>query len=250
MSEEVGFLAAISAAPSDELPRLVYADWLDDRDDPRGPYLRAEYKWAKRWGGFSRRQTDPELRQLAAELDPVWVARVSRPPVGACIQARVFRHPNPPATEEEVDALGAEFGVIFPPQYRAFLLSRNGFSTQNPHHPDWECEFLGSVPGVAADARRRFADCHPSNRRCGLFPIGARIDGANSLSTLLGVAYPNAHPGRFFGSVFQSSGGFRPWLDAAGDFIEDTVLGCRALGPLCELLADWDVMVSQYYEDN
>lgn len=38
---ELPFLATIHAAPGDQAPLLVYADWLDDRDDPRGPALRA-----------------------------------------------------------------------------------------------------------------------------------------------------------------------------------------------------------------
>lgn len=39
---EEAFLAAIEASPQDMLPRLVYADWLDERNDPRGEYLRLE----------------------------------------------------------------------------------------------------------------------------------------------------------------------------------------------------------------
>jgi uncharacterized protein (TIGR02996 family) len=42
MSEENAFLAAIKARPDDDLPRLVYADWLDERDDPRGLIVRTE----------------------------------------------------------------------------------------------------------------------------------------------------------------------------------------------------------------
>ena len=68
--------------PDADLPRLVYADWLDERDDPRGAYLRAESEWAK------AKQTTGfivlRLNALAEGLDPVWLARVSRPPVGVC----------------------------------------------------------------------------------------------------------------------------------------------------------------------
>ncbi len=32
-------LAAIRAHPDDDAPRLVYADWLQERDDPRGEYI-------------------------------------------------------------------------------------------------------------------------------------------------------------------------------------------------------------------
>lgn len=40
------FLAAICAEPDDDLPRLVWADWLEDRGDPRAEFVRlqmAEY---------------------------------------------------------------------------------------------------------------------------------------------------------------------------------------------------------------
>ena len=33
-------LAAVLSNLTDDLPKLVYADWLEDRGDPRGPYLR------------------------------------------------------------------------------------------------------------------------------------------------------------------------------------------------------------------
>src|SRR5947209_6043535 len=39
MSESDPFLAAILGAPDDDLPRLIYADWLDERGDP----ARAEF---------------------------------------------------------------------------------------------------------------------------------------------------------------------------------------------------------------
>ena len=39
--EEGAFLRAAFAADDDEAPRLVYADWLDDRHDPRAALVRA-----------------------------------------------------------------------------------------------------------------------------------------------------------------------------------------------------------------
>jgi len=43
---DAGFVAELVASPGDDGPRLVYADWLADRDDPRAAYLRAELAWA------------------------------------------------------------------------------------------------------------------------------------------------------------------------------------------------------------
>ncbi len=38
--EEEPFLRAIAEDPGDEATRLVYADWLEERGDPLGEYLR------------------------------------------------------------------------------------------------------------------------------------------------------------------------------------------------------------------
>jgi uncharacterized protein (TIGR02996 family) len=37
------FLRAIIAHPEDDLPRLVYADWLEERGDPRGEFIRLQF---------------------------------------------------------------------------------------------------------------------------------------------------------------------------------------------------------------
>jgi uncharacterized protein (TIGR02996 family) len=38
--EEAAFLRAIHAAPGDSAPRLVYADWLEEHNDPRAKLIR------------------------------------------------------------------------------------------------------------------------------------------------------------------------------------------------------------------
>jgi uncharacterized protein (TIGR02996 family) len=47
MNDEAAFLAAIHTAPEDDNLRLVYADWLEERGDLRGEYLRLEHQFAK-----------------------------------------------------------------------------------------------------------------------------------------------------------------------------------------------------------
>jgi uncharacterized protein (TIGR02996 family) len=39
VNEEAGFIAALLAEPDDRTTLLVYADWLEERNDPRGEYL-------------------------------------------------------------------------------------------------------------------------------------------------------------------------------------------------------------------
>jgi len=77
MSEEQGFLEAIKAAPDAELPRLVYADWLDDRDDPRGDFIRLH--WALRAVGpdhVDRVAGEEELSALRTNCEAEWLAAV------------------------------------------------------------------------------------------------------------------------------------------------------------------------------
>lgn len=40
MQDDDGFLAAIRAARGDDVPRLIYADWLEERGDPRCDFIR------------------------------------------------------------------------------------------------------------------------------------------------------------------------------------------------------------------
>src|SRR5262249_45903889 len=39
---DAAFLRAIREQPDDDLPRLIYADYLDERGDPRGEFIRAQ----------------------------------------------------------------------------------------------------------------------------------------------------------------------------------------------------------------
>jgi uncharacterized protein (TIGR02996 family) len=124
MGEDEAFIRAIVDGPGDDLPRLVYADWLDDRGDPRGPYLQAERE-AVETGDVAR------LRELAAGLDPVWVARVSRPPVGVCCDRVGFERRRPRTTSAALAALERRFNLQLSSEYQAFLLNYNAVSSDS-----------------------------------------------------------------------------------------------------------------------
>jgi uncharacterized protein (TIGR02996 family) len=47
---EAGFLTAVVADMRDDVAKGIYADWLEERGDPRGPFLREFVKAAKRKG--------------------------------------------------------------------------------------------------------------------------------------------------------------------------------------------------------
>jgi uncharacterized protein (TIGR02996 family) len=46
ISEGEALLQAILADPEDDAPRLVYADWLEERGDPRGEFIRLQVQFA------------------------------------------------------------------------------------------------------------------------------------------------------------------------------------------------------------
>jgi uncharacterized protein (TIGR02996 family) len=160
MSRDNDFLAAIVAAPGNDVPRQDYADWLKAQGDPRSGYVRAEIDWAK----TKSKETERRLRRLAAEFDPVWVARVSRPPMGICADHLRFHDPGPtyirPALQpSDLAWLQKRFRITLPADYQAFLLNCNGGWPEPGHYrfPDrtydpWRYELLMGL-GVIWAAR-------------------------------------------------------------------------------------------------
>ena len=58
--EEQKLLHAIAARPDDDALRLIYADWLEERDDPRCEYVRLECRFKQLAGQIS----DPPVKPL------------------------------------------------------------------------------------------------------------------------------------------------------------------------------------------
>jgi len=73
-SDEGALIEAIAAAPFDDAPRLVYADWLQERgDDARSQYLRTVVRLMH----APEDRTDVDLcSSLAEGLDAGWRQRV------------------------------------------------------------------------------------------------------------------------------------------------------------------------------
>jgi uncharacterized protein (TIGR02996 family) len=62
MSEEAAFIAALVADPSDRTTALVFADWLDDHDDPRGSMMRIDE--VRTWMAPKYENPLPKLRAV------------------------------------------------------------------------------------------------------------------------------------------------------------------------------------------
>ncbi|MBX9626606.1 MAG: TIGR02996 domain-containing protein [Gemmataceae bacterium] len=97
MTTEDALLAAVDAAPGDPTPRLVYADWLDDRGDPRAELVRVEEEMAL-LPVFGDRfwELKPRRNELRAAAPAGWLARMGY----GTVCRPVFRHGWPDGWRE------------------------------------------------------------------------------------------------------------------------------------------------------
>lgn len=79
---EYPFVAAVLASPLDDLPKLVYADWLDEHADPRGGFLRA-------W--LAARKAGKKLPKPDKTLSKCWLSVM-----GYTLDAWLVEQDNPP----------------------------------------------------------------------------------------------------------------------------------------------------------
>src|SRR5262245_29549117 len=97
--EVIAFLAEVKHYPDDPAPLLVLADWLEERDDARGTFLRVKHalRDLPRW---DPRRRDPELdlQNLLAEHEDDWLSALA-PHVVEC------RYDERGLVEVTVDAL-------------------------------------------------------------------------------------------------------------------------------------------------
>jgi uncharacterized protein (TIGR02996 family) len=90
MSDEAAFLRTILDNPADDAPRLVYADWLDERGDDmsvrKARFLRttAAHAHAVRSRSRDRKVLAQRLNGMALGLDADWLSAVSQVPVENC----------------------------------------------------------------------------------------------------------------------------------------------------------------------
>ena len=68
MTHNEASLQAIIENPDDDAPRLVYADWLEERGDPRGEFIRVQCDLARMAPG------DPRYFELYRRTEQLWAA--------------------------------------------------------------------------------------------------------------------------------------------------------------------------------
>jgi uncharacterized protein (TIGR02996 family) len=139
-ADRLPFLKAVIAAPADDLPRLVFADWLDEHDDPRGEFVRLQIDRYRR-GVFG---IGPREYQLLLEHEPAWRAEL---PAG-CRQVRFRRG--------FVDSLRCHARHLFDPDHP--ILAPVEHLTVEVSH--LRAEWLAySPPPLAVPVRELVVDC-------------------------------------------------------------------------------------------
>ncbi len=72
MAEGEAFLREIIAVPDDDGPRLVYADWLEERADPRGEFIRVQCEEARLEDCARRKKLRSRAKQLLQAHGKQW----------------------------------------------------------------------------------------------------------------------------------------------------------------------------------
>ena len=93
MAEEGSFVRAILTNPADDLPRMVYADWLDEQQTEvatdKADFLRLVVALRN---GQQRKGDRVRVRQLAGRLPSGWLVAVSHAAVENCAVAGTATH--------------------------------------------------------------------------------------------------------------------------------------------------------------
>ena len=139
MTEEDAFIQAIVASPDDSAPRLVFADWLEERGDPRGEDIRLDCQMGALSADDPRRGPIIRRKQALRRAHPAALAAWDRQFAVARIRTKLERlrradpgfvvfgsethryRLNPCLTESELVAFEDRVGVNIPEEYRCFL---------------------------------------------------------------------------------------------------------------------------------
>jgi uncharacterized protein (TIGR02996 family) len=199
VTDRQALVAAVVARPDDDTPRLAFADWLDERDDPGAgdwaAVIRAQVEAARlerfspRWLELARVQADL-FRKHADDWVPLWSSRLGR-----LAFRRGFR--------EAVEFDGRTFHNLADGQFRANpiravkltqLANRAGvvIDPEIPSHPGWAgveaLDLAGNRPQVARWFLDEAAPRMPRLRVVGLRGMG--LDAWEAMNLVASIRAP------------------------------------------------------------
>jgi uncharacterized protein (TIGR02996 family) len=76
--EEEGFLRSIIDSPEDDTPRLVYADWLEERGDPHGEFIRVQCALKRPHAAEDHDRLAAREKELLQAHDATWAKPIRR----------------------------------------------------------------------------------------------------------------------------------------------------------------------------
>lgn len=123
MTYDDAFLQAILENPDDDTPRLIYADWLEERGDPRGEFIRIQCHLATMSADDERRsRLEQHERELLAHHQDRWLGEL-RPLLSGWMFRRGFLDSItvPAATYMQREAIPR------PATVRSILVDLDGF---------------------------------------------------------------------------------------------------------------------------
>lgn len=91
-ADEISFIREIMFDVTDDTPRMIYADWLDERNDSRSEFLRLDLMLGQvAETDMQYEKLQMQRSMLIKQLDPQWVSLLARSPIELCPQKVEFK---------------------------------------------------------------------------------------------------------------------------------------------------------------
>jgi uncharacterized protein (TIGR02996 family) len=108
MTHDDAFLQAIIESPDDDSLRLIYADFLDERGDPRGEFIRVQVTLANSSDQPRKQELEARERELLKRHEQQWVT-----PVRPWVKAWAFRRGFVEDIKADLDTVLANADKLF-----------------------------------------------------------------------------------------------------------------------------------------
>ncbi|AWM35571.1 hypothetical protein GobsT_67570 [Gemmata obscuriglobus] len=194
--DDVAFQRALLANPADTTLKLVYADWLQDRADPRAEFVRLQVQLAGLIDSSAGPQAAGVFGTLGDEFEPAWTAFMTT--LAQPFAPVRFQHDDPPhpfaeavGTRGRVVTFGSQFCA--PDEWDEGLLADLAFLTG----VEWgECCYGAADCPMYGFVCQLEPGRHPLTGRDVIDAVragGFRSDHIDTLDATA-IPYPGYHP--------------------------------------------------------